>query len=257
MFFILLLIIIIFYMLNRYNCSKKIEEFNLINNIDYYVITMKNKNRIDNIDKQVYIINNSVNRNKINIEKVDAVIGVDTNMDELVKNKILSPEYVENSNRRKGQIGCYLSHLKIYNMINDNNKNIGYSIIFEDDFEVRTNNFVNIINNALDVLKNEDFDLLFLQNNSDICDGGKHEKNHGVLLNDNVYFFNKKQLLYGTMAILVNNKNIKKILKNLEMINEPIDKRFENLAINDKLKIMLLYPDIVDQKKDILSTIDI
>jgi hypothetical protein len=27
-----------------------------------------------------------------------------------------------------------------------------------------------------------DFDLLFLQNNSDICDGGKNEKNHGILL---------------------------------------------------------------------------
>ena len=39
-----------------------------------------------------------------------------------------------------------------------------------------------------------------------------------------------------------------KILKNLETINEPIDKRFEKLAINDKLKIMLLNSDIVDQK---------
>jgi GR25 family glycosyltransferase involved in LPS biosynthesis len=257
MFIIMVLIIVIFYVLNKYNCSKKIEKFKLINNIDYYVITMKNKNRIDNIEKQTDIINKSSNGNKINIEKVDAVIGIATNMDELVKNKTLSEEYVENTNRRKGQIGCYLSHLKIYNMINYNNKNKGYSIIFEDDFEIRTDNFINNVNNALNVLKNEDFDLLFLQNNSDIVDGGKHEKNHGILLNDNVYFFNKKQLLYGTLAILVNNKNIKKILNNLKIINEPIDKRFENLAMNDKLKIMLLYPDIVDQQKDILSIIDV
>jgi hypothetical protein len=64
-------------------------------------------------------------------------------------------------------------------------------------------------------------------------------------------------MLYGTLAILVNNKNIDRILKNLEFINEPIDKRFQTLAINDKLNIMLLYHDIVDQKKNILSIIDI
>ena len=255
MFLILLLLIVLLFILYK-NYIKK-EKFNLINNIDYYVITMKNKNRIDNINKQTDIINKNSNGNNIFINKIDAVIGVNTDLNELVKQKILSPDYLENTNVRKGQIGCYLSHLKIYNIINNKKPHTGYSIIFEDDFDIRTDNFINIINNALNVLKNEDFDLLFLQNNSDICGNGngKHEKNHGVQLKDNVYYFNKKQLLYGTLAILVNNKNIEKILKNLEMINEPIDVRFQRLGRNDKLKIMLLYPDIVDQRKDILSTI--
>ena len=216
---------------------------------------MKNKNRINNIEKQTNIINKSANGNNIIINKIDAVIGVNIDLNELVKQKILSPNYLENTNRRKGQIGCYLSHLKIYNIINNKKPHTGYSIIFEDDFDVKTDNFINIVNNALNVLKNKDFDLLFLQNNSDICGNGRHAKNHDAQLKDNVYYFNKKQLLYGTLAILVNNKNIEKILKNIETIGEPIDVKFQTLGRKDKLNIMLLYPDIVDQRKDIISTI--
>jgi GR25 family glycosyltransferase involved in LPS biosynthesis len=100
-----------------------------------------------------------------------------------------------------GQIGCYLSHLSLMEHIM-NNPESDYSVIFEDDVVFDTNtlhsNIENIIKNI-----NIDFDILYLGNNNQ--NKGKH------IIND-IYHVNVNEGCCGTQALLINNKNIKKIV---------------------------------------------
>ena len=146
-----------------------------------------------------------------------------------------------------------MSHLKIYYMIQEQSQS-DYTVIFEDDFDILTNNFINDINSAINSIDNIDFDMLFLGNNQENY-LPNIEKNRGELIADNVYKFNKAQYFYGTHAILINNKNISKIIENLKLIDKPIDYKIQSLAMDDKLNIFTLYPIIVDQLNGIESTI--
>jgi hypothetical protein len=88
--FLMILIIMILFIFNI--VYKENTELFKSNNIDYYVISIPNKDRLNNIEKQTNIINNNINNNNINniiIQKIDAVIGIDTDLNDLVKKNIL------------------------------------------------------------------------------------------------------------------------------------------------------------------------
>jgi len=233
------------------------ENFDNNKNIDYYVVTMKKPDRLENIALQTNNINKNVDeKDKITIQQIDAVVGVDLDMNELVKEKIVSPEYIiENTKRRKGQIGCYMSFLKTYNIINSK-PHTGYSIVFEDDFIIKTDHFIQDVDNALEIMKNVDFDMLFLGHNSEIYANGTIAKNRGKLLEDNIHHYDSGHLFYGMEGILINNKNIAKILKLVDYIDEPIDQRIPTLAANNKLKIFTMHPVLVEQR-DMQSNINV
>jgi len=74
---ILILILVIFYFL-QFNKYEKFINDNLNNNIDFYVISLKSLERLQNIDLQ----NKKLNTN-INI--IDAVNGLQLNQNELLK----------------------------------------------------------------------------------------------------------------------------------------------------------------------------
>jgi len=226
------------------------ENFDNNENIDYYTITMKKPDRLENIALQTNLINkNADEKDKITIQLIDAVVGVELDMNELVKQKIVSPEYiVDTTKRRKGQIGCFMSHLKIYNLINRKSRT-GYSIIFEDDFIIKTDHFIRDVDNALKIMKNVDFDMLFLGHNSEIYANGTVAKNRGKLLQDNIHHYDSGHLFYGTEGILINNKNIAKILQYVNYIDEPIDQRIPSLAANHKLNIFTIHPVLVEQQE--------
>lgn len=100
-----------------------------------------------------------------------AYINLDSRKDRLrdVKREFigagLSPERVSgtllkstNNNMVNGMIGCTLSHIKILLEAKRRNKNV---FIFEDDVKF-INNYVEIINNACDQLKDRDWTLFYL-----------------------------------------------------------------------------------------------
>lgn len=197
-------------------------------NIKMYVISLRHEDRLKNIEKQQQKID-------IDIEIFDAVKGDKLNIDKLMDDGVISREWKNGPVYKKREIGCYLSHLNIYKKILTHQLT-GYTIIFEDDFNITTDNFMNDVKKAINVTKG-DFDILFL---------GNHNSNHGELYSDNIYYVNKEETLIGTYCYIVNNKKIEKIIKETENIDTAIDIKLNNLS-KGKLNILVIYPTIVSQ----------
>jgi len=217
-------------------------------NMDYYVITMKNPERMKNIDEQMEKLKDQ--GTPVQIQIVDAVVGVDLNLDELIEQKKLSPSYPIHRTEKikKKEIGCYMSHLKIYDMIQEKG-NSGYSVIFEDDFDIVSEHFQQNVNDSLNYLKehNLDFDVLYL---------GTQAENHGESINGKTYKIDKSKDLYGTHAMLINHKNIDKIIDHFKFMKEPIDVEYTQLCRSDKINAYVIFPHLVNTQNDkLLSTI--
>lgn len=233
---ILLLLIIIFIII----IIKNYEHYNELNEskyIDYYVIhidNLSNKKRKDNIK-----INEIKLGKKINIFNAINGKNIDKNkLDKYDKNIKLNCNFKKN-----GELGCYLSHfILIKNAIKSNKK---YTVIFEDDFKILSNNLNKEI---VDITKkvNNNFDLIYLGNLFE-------SKSHKIV--DNIYKKNKFIPIIGTHALLINNKNAKKIYNNLLNINDPIDIKLDKLINKNKLNYYIIYPSIVIQNNDFESSL--
>jgi len=224
---ILLIIILISSLINSY----KIKEGYSNSDIDMYVISLRHENRLDNINRQ----ENKINE-KINI--FDAVKGDSLDEKQLIDSGIVSQNSSMNDNEkiRKRGIGCYLSHLNILKMIVET-KNTGYSIIFEDDFDIKSNNFLRDVINILNKLDGK-FDMIYL---------GNINSSYGDKFDDNIYYVNNNQSLIGLQGYLINNSKINKIIPLISYINEPIDLKYERLIKENKIQTYLINPTMVDQ----------
>jgi len=218
--------------------------------IDYYVITMKKPERMKNIEKQSEKL--KTQGTPVQIQIVDAVVGVDLNLDEMIEQKKLSPEFKEHTGYHdilqiKKSVGCYMSHLKIYDMIQEKG-NSGYSVIFEDDFDIDSEHFLQDIHDSLNYLKehNLNFDILYL---------GTHSGNHENLLSGKTYEIDKNSNLNGTHAMLINHKNIHRIINHLKFMEQTIDWQFTKLCHEDKLKAYVIFPTLVNPDIKLPSTI--
>ena len=218
-----------------YNLKYNIrEKFRNDENINYYVIHMKNSN-----NKYNNIIKNEKKLNKtINI--YDAVIGKNIDLNNLSS---IDPNINFNFNYNYiGEVGCYLSHMSlIKSLINSNSK---YSVIFEDDLNILDNNLNDKINEIINKL-DDDFDIIYL---------GNLNNNHYERIKDNIYTINKSDFLWGTHAYIINNKNASKIYKSILNIDVAIDNKFKNNINNDILKAYVIYPILVDQNTDELKS---
>ena len=239
---ILLLILTLFVF---YYCHSKSEQFenssNINNNIDFYVITLSHRERLENITNQ----NKKLNANII---KTDAVDGKLLNQNDLLnKGEIAQVFFNNNELKRNKEIGCYKSHFNIYNLIDNNVNKKKYSIVLEDDFNVIPENIIEKIEKLLGSVDNLDFDIIFLGNTFD---------NHSnVVVKDNIYNIDKNKFTMGTFAYLVNNKNIKKIMEQTKLIDSPIDNKFDTLVKNNKLNAYVVYPNLINYMAEIKSDI--
>jgi len=145
----------------------------------------------------------------------------------------------KNANHAKREAGCYLSHLNIYKKIKKDNKK-GYTIIFEDDFLVDSENLLDEVKKAIYKL---DFDFLFL---------GNTKNNYGENIIDNLYQANPKKRLWGLYGYLINNKIIDKTNK----IDRPIDVIIEYLSYNNVFNTIIMYPNIIKHQSNYKSTVD-
>jgi GR25 family glycosyltransferase involved in LPS biosynthesis len=83
---------------------------------------MSQPDRLRNIEIQSEKLGN-------NIINVDAVVGKTIDLDDLIKRGVLTSNVYDNKGdmftrvfeKRKNEIGCYLSHLKTYDLIRDSN----------------------------------------------------------------------------------------------------------------------------------------
>jgi glycosyl transferase family 25 len=203
--------------------------------VDYYVITMKNPDRMENIRKQQKKLSK-------HIQVVDAVVGKDLNLDNFhpIENRFSKVHSV-----MKREVGCYLSHLKVYDMIRAKGSP-GYSVIFEDDFDIKPN-FKQKFEKTLKELEGRDFDILMVGIYNG--DGGDH------VVGD-VYEIPKgKPDVYGCHACVIKNKNIQKILDNLKTIEHLIDCSIYDKAKSGELTVYATIPTLVDFLPELGSTI--
>lgn len=208
--------------------------------IDFFVISLRNSVRLLNIDNQ----NKKLN---VKITIIDAVNGMYINQNKLLEDNILSINFSDiGSLKRNKEIGCFMSHEKIYNIIKNNNERKRYSVILEDDFNIIPDNITKLLNDVLVTIDTMDFDILFLGNTFD---------NIGLQVKNNIYSIDKNKYTIGNFAYLVNNKNIDKLITLIKPIDSPIDNKIDTLIKNDKLNCMVVYPNIINYMVEITSEI--
>lgn len=212
-----------------------IENFDHVESIDYYVITMRPKDRLKNINLQ----HSKMRKNTANIkfQYVDAVVGKDMDVDKMKKSSKLIPREVWSfSANIKNELGCYLSHMKVYEMIAAKRKP-GFSVIFEDDFNLE-DGFLEKLEESTEILNATDFDFCFLGMLNG--DGGEH-------LKGDVYRIPNEGDMWETHAYLVKNENVPKIMKALTPITDLIDVAIFNKGKSRELNVYTLQPTIVSQ----------
>lgn len=240
--FIYIVLLIINYISNINLYKKKQMDYftNDVNQVDFYVISLRSLDRLLNIETQ----NKKLNA-KINI--IDAVNGININQHDLLEAKILSLGFYDMGNiKRSKEIGCYMSHDKIFNLIKNNTEKKRYSIILEDDFNVIPDDIIQKLNNIIISIDTLDFDILFL---------GNTFNNTGLQIKDNIYSVDKNKYTMGTFAYLINNANIDKLIGLIKPIDSPIDNKFDALIKNDKLKSLVVYPNIINYMIELPSNI--
>jgi GR25 family glycosyltransferase involved in LPS biosynthesis len=224
MIFIVLLVLVILLISIFYFFSSKKETFRN-NNIDkIYVINLK-KNQ-DRLEK---FMENAKKAN-VEVERFDAVYGKELKKD----HPDILKYFIKDHGLNPGQIGCALSHIKIWeDAINNNYNNI---IIFEDD-AVIPEDFLDRFNEAYNELPN-DWDILLL---GGVKLGGKKYNNLKHILKPK-----KGSVNLGTSSMLLNIKFINKLLDNLK-INKPIDNYIrDNYYYKKEFEIFIVDQTIIN-----------
>lgn len=223
---IIILLLVIFYLFT-YNCSNN-EQFENIINIEYIVI------HIDTYKDRYQNILNNQTKLKQDIKIFNGIVGKTLDLNNL---KIFDPKLSMNFKYSYiNEIGCYLSHLMLIKTLL--NKSEGYTVIFEDDFDILDNNLhthiIDIINKVSD-----EFDIIFL---------GNLNNNYGKNIIDNIYSIDKNKPLWGTHGYLINNKHATKIYNKLLNMDLAIDNKFKKLIDIKEINGLTIYPILVNQQ---------
>jgi len=234
---LLIVILLAIYTYRLFSKNIEIEGFDIKQNIDYYVITMREENRMKNIETQI-----KKSGIQMNMNYIDAVVGKHLDIDEYIAHNKISPNIYANEGKkfadkfdnRKNEVGCYLSHMKTYQTIKEKGHTDKYSVIFEDDFSL-SDDFAKVLEETLDKIAHLDFDMLFL--------GMSGETGKQVV--DNVYF--TVPYSFQTHGYLVNNKHIDKIISEMQYIDNIVDVQIFKKAHEGRLTVLRLQPTIVFQ----------
>jgi GR25 family glycosyltransferase involved in LPS biosynthesis len=166
------------------------------------------------------------------ITRFPAINGKKLDKDQLIKDGIISEE----NNLRMGQIGCALSHITILKHIQQQDE--PYGLILEDDVTIPPNFSVESLKLP------DDFDICFL--------GGCNIK--GEKVSENWIRPTSKNGAFNLCwhAVLVNKKNVQKVIDLLTPLRRPIDSQIRTEY--DKLKVFYHYPNLISQNKSLRST---
>lgn len=194
--------------------------------VNYYVISMQTPDRLKNIQEQQQKFDS-----KINI--FDAVNGDNIDFDK-IDGQELADSFKENTQKRKREIGCFLSHYNILKLIETTSNPDGYTVIFEDDFNIIVDNVELKIKTTLEDMKSIDFDMLYIEMNADQTGGESTVQG--------VCKMNMEQNMWGTQGYIVKNKNIRRMLENTWIIDMPIDWKYITAIKSNKLTAYTFCP---------------
>ena len=229
MYIIILFFIILTYSLYYIKKRKHLEKFEMNISMPIYVIHLEdNKPRWDLLIKQ--------NIEHLNIIKFPAIDGK-TLQKEQIKNIIDNDSYLYNNfEKNRGEIGCAMSHVTLWNKIKDE-----IFIIIEDDI-IFSNDFYPKLNVYL---KNapKDWDIIYL--------GGSNIKGYKV----NDFFikpYTKGRENLGTYAMLINKTGRNKLLEICLPIKKSIDHHLKKY-FNNYLKVYYVNPPLIKHNNEIDS----
>jgi GR25 family glycosyltransferase involved in LPS biosynthesis len=224
----ILIFAVVIFIRKKYN--RKTEKQKL-KNLDTYLISLeKDKKRRDNLS--------------VIPDYTFSVNGKNIDVDKLKKEGVLDVE----SKLKKGEIGCFLSHIHMLNKAIKSKHN--YILILEDDAEIDYD--YNISDKIKNIIKNapKDFELLFLSHNYyegynlESYDFKKYEYFEQYEYYDYTEY-KKVNLIYGTQSYVVNKKLLTK-----EKINKlyPIKKSYD-VQICTVFKSYIIIPKIIKLSK--------
>ena len=170
----------------------------------------------------------------LNYHFIDAVYGKelsDNEIDEVYNLK----DSIKHCRRAltKGEIGCALSHLKIYRYMVENN--IQQAIIFEDDIEIK-DGFDDVVG-SLEILP-KDWELVLLG----YLPNFKIYKKSQKKINNDFSIVRFANVVFGLHAYLINLKGAKRLLNQLTTIAEPID---HYTGDSKYINLYGVYPEVV------------
>ena len=144
---------------------------------------------------------------------IEAIVGYDIDIDKMADNKLIDNK-LERPLRR-GEIGCYLSHIKVWKeFLKSNDK---YALILEDD-AVFIDNFKDKLKKLLKEI-NFPFDMIYLNDNCEHHFGD--DCLHGIKKTENI--FKPGTVGYGLYGYLLSREGAKKLIEIALPIEIPID----------------------------------
>ena len=231
---IFLVIIFVYYSLKTPEyVSEKHNKY--LGNMPIYVINLKSRpKRKERAEKEL-------NKYNINYTFIEAVDGSKLNRTELENNNICkcNGSYRE---LRKGEIGCYLSHLDCWKNILETKKD--YGLVLEDDV-VLVDDFDNKFNEMFENVKDKEWDIICLGRR---CQ--QYFKNCAVgnSVSESTYY--PETLGYGTYAYIIKASTIEKLLKTTYPIMKPIDVVIIDEYYKKNIKV-------IGMNKDLVSVVDV
>lgn len=176
-----------------------------------FVVNLKKDN-----DKKLQILKIFDYFNIINFEFIEAINGNDEKYDDFFQNKNLNTMWEKINNqkhiKKRGELGCLLSHLQILKIAKDRNYNKWLHL--EDDI-ILHKNFSNLFEDIMNNTPN-DWDILYF--GSTQC----YWRNNYTKEYVNKYIY-KANLSCGTFSFAVSNKNLNYIIEKYETMTMPAD----------------------------------
>jgi GR25 family glycosyltransferase involved in LPS biosynthesis len=245
---LVILIILLFFLI--YNFKKR-QKYHIYSGIDidydenfdwdntqiYYINLDRAPKRKDNIEK-------ILKRNNLEAVRIHGVDGQEIDITEekykkyFEKDKSTYDHYLED-NKHKGHFGCFLSQMKCYQEFLKTDKE--YCIIFEDDMEIKGDNFKELVEKHY---KNVPYDWEVLLFGYNLNDNYHTDRSKGIQMVNNIINIHSFTGLHGYM---INRQSAKKLLKELENHRWYIDWNMVYMIDDNNLKVYGVYPPFVCQ----------
>lgn len=230
---IIILILSIIISLNKYYFVDLVSNYDYVNDMPIYVINLKSRP-----DKKIKAIS-ELNYHDIKRIFIEAIDGRNLEIDGIRFDQI----YKQNNTYRKlrrGEIGCFLSHIVCWNLILNSGKS--YGMVLEDDV-VFVDNFKYLFNKEFKIVRDLDWDILAMARR---CNNKLFDKNceGGEIISTNTFYPNF--VGYCTIAYVIKTSAIKKLIKNMFPFNKPIDVLLLELQQNKTIKILSFIRNLAD-----------
>jgi glycosyl transferase family 25 len=234
-FIIFFLILFIIYFLYRKNSSEYFNNLDLnLNDLAINVMNLKKD------IKRKEIMKTQLDKYNLQYEIIEAVDGSLLDIEKLKQDKLIK---ITDSELKKGQYGCYLSHINIWKKFIESDKK--YCLVLEDDvklcedFSYKLNNLIFDLNN-LDLSDNENnIDMIYLIPDSSCNSFFQEEKCKKNIGSPPIRNTRKSVYLgYGMYGYIITRQGAEKLLKYGIPMIIPIDVLTHQLSYLNILNIL-------------------